>query len=299
MNPFGRFAGVSGNVQGMMLMLSATAFTSGMHAFVKLLALGMHPFEIYFLRQTAGLIILVPWFMRIGFGALKTKRPYLHVTRGACNAASGMAWFLALSMLPLAKATALNMSAGLFAVIGAALFLGERGEWRRWAVLLFGFAGVLVIVRPGFELIGLGVVLVLGSRVFTAAQKILAKKLSATERTPTIVAYTALTMSILTIIPALNVWQTPRLEQLGWIAIMAFFGTFGQMAMVQAYKLGDISAVEPMSFTRILWAGLYGFVFFSEVPSLWTWAGAAMIIAAVFYLAHAESRAHRSSRNSL
>jgi len=158
---------------------------------------------------------------------------------------------------------------------------------------------VLVIVRPGFELIGLGVVLVLGSRVFTAAQKILAKKLSATERTPTIVAYTALTMSILTIIPALNVWQTPRLEQLGWIAIMAFFGTFGQMAMVQAYKLGDISAVEPMSFTRILWAGLYGFVFFSEVPSLWTWAGAAMIIAAVFYLAHAESRAHRSSRNSL
>ena len=65
------------------------------------------------------------------------------------------------------------------------------------------------------------------------------------------------------------------------------------MAMVQAYKLGDVSAVEPMSFIRILWAGLYGFVFYSEVPSLWTWAGAAMIIAAVFYLARIESRAHR------
>jgi drug/metabolite transporter (DMT)-like permease len=123
-----------------------------------------------------------------------------------------MAWFLALSMLPLAKATALNMSAALFAVIGAALFLGERGEWRRWAVLLFGFAGVLVEVRPGVGMIGLGVILVLGSRVFTAAQKILAKKLSETERTPTIVAYTALTMSCLTIVPALYVWQTPDLE---------------------------------------------------------------------------------------
>ena len=146
MNPLDRFTGAPGNVLDMMLMLSATAFTSG------------------------------------------------------------MAWFLALSMLPLAKATALNMSAALFAVIGAALFLGERGEWRRWAVLLFGFAGVLEIVRPGFELIELGVVLVLGNRVLTAAQKILAQKLSETERTPTIVAYTALTISVLTIIPALQVW---------------------------------------------------------------------------------------------
>ena len=220
----GRVAAMPGNVQGMMLMLSATAFTSGMHALVKLLALGMHPFEIYFLRQSAGLLLLLPWFMRIGFGALRTRRPYLHVTRGACNAASGMAWFLALSMLPLAKATALNMSAALFAVIGAALFLGERDEWRRWAVLLFGFAGVLVVGRPGAELIGIGVILVLGSRVFTAAQKILAKKLSATERTSTIVAYTALTMSVLTVAPALHVWESPSLEQLGWIGVMAFFG---------------------------------------------------------------------------
>ena len=103
-------------------------------------------------------------------------------------------------------------------------------------------------------------------------------------------------MSALTVAPALFVWQTPSLELLIWIGVMAVLGTMGQVAMVHSYKLGDVSAVEPMSFTRILWAALYGSIFFAEVPSIWTWTGAAMIIAAVFYLAHAESRARRLAK---
>ena len=202
----------------------------------------------------------------------------------------GMAWFWAISLVPLAKVTALNLSALLFTILGAIIFLKEVSELKRWAALIFGFAGVMAIVRPGYEIISFGIILVLATRLFSAVARLLSKVLSKTEKTPTVVIYGTLTMAILSSIPAALVWVTPNLYQFGLILIISICGTCSQLSMVHAYKLGDMGAVEPFHFVRLIWAALFGFILFGEIPSLWVWIGATMIIIAVSYLAHGEAK---------
>ena len=284
------FKSLPGNVQGMVFMLASSVFAAGMHVTVKYVALEIHPFEIFFLRQSIALVLLAPIFFNIGFAALKTERLGMHFMRGVFMTAGGMAWFWAISLVPLAKVTALNLSAVLFTVLAAIIFLKEASEWKRWAALIFGFIGVIVIVRPGYEIISFGVILVIVTRLFPAGARVLSKVLSRTERTPTIVVYGAVAMSVLSFIPAMMVWITPNLEQFFYIILVSIGGTLSQLSMVTAYKVGDIGAVEPFHFVRLIWAALFGFILFGEIPSIWVWIGASMIIAAVTYLAQGEAR---------
>ena len=284
------FKSLPGNVQGMVFMLASSVFAAGMHVTVKYVALEIHPFEIFFLRESIALVLLAPIFLNIGFAALKTERLGMHFMRGVFMTAGGMAWFWAISLVPLAKVTALNLSAVLFTVLAAIIFLKEASEWKRWAALIFGFIGVIVIVRPGYEIISFGVILVIVTRLFPAGARVLSKVLSRTERTPTIVVYGAVAMSVLSFIPAMMVWITPNLEQFFYIILVSIGGTLSQLSMVTAYKVGDIGAVEPFHFVRLIWAALFGFILFGEIPSIWVWIGASMIIAAVTYLAQGEAR---------
>ncbi len=271
-------------------MLVSSVCAAGMHVAVKFVALDIHPFELFFLRQSIALVLLAPIFINIGFAALYTERLGAHFMSGVFMTAGGMAWFWAISLVPLAKVTALNLSAVLFTVLCAIIFLKEASEWKRWAALIFGFAGVVVIVRPGYEVISFGVILVIVTRLFPMGARLLSKILSRTERTPTIVVYGALAMSVLSAIPAAIVWITPNLEQFGLIVLISIGGTLSQLAMVTAYKVGDIGAVEPFHFVRLIWAALFGFVIFGEIPEIWVWVGASMIILAVSYLAQGEAR---------
>ncbi len=270
---------LSGNIQGIALMLVSSVCAAGMHAAIKYIAFRIHPFEIFFLRQSIALFLLIPIFINIGFAALRTDRLTGHILRGACMTVGGMAWFWAISLVPLAKVTALNLSAVLFTILGAIIFLKEVSELKRWAALIFGFAGVVAIVRPGYEIISFGIILVLATRLFPAVARLLSKVLSKTEK-----------HQLLSSIPAAVVWVTPNLYQFGLILIISICGTCSQLSMVHAYKLGDMGAVEPFHFVRLIWAALFGFILFGEIPSLWVWIGAAMIIIAVSYLAHGEAK---------
>jgi drug/metabolite transporter (DMT)-like permease len=283
-------ANVPPNMLGIGFMLVSSVFAAAMHLIVKFIAADIHPFEIFFLRQSLALVLLAPIFMSIGFSALKTERLGMHLVRGVFMTAGGMAWFWALSLVPLAKVTALNLSAVLFTVLGAIIFLKEASEWKRWVALIFGFAGVVVIVRPGFEVISFGVILIIVTRLFPMGARLLSKLLTQTERTPTIIVYGALAMSVLSAFPAMIVWITPNLEQFGFILIISICGTLSQLCMVSAYKVGDLGAVEPFHFIRLIWAALFGYILFGEIPEIWVWVGAAMIILAVSYLAHGEAR---------
>jgi drug/metabolite transporter (DMT)-like permease len=288
---------IPSNVRGMFIMTLAAGIAASMHAVVRHTAeTDMHPFEIFFFRQLIAIALLLPVFMKIGMDELKTERPYTHIARGAFQTVGGMTWFWALSILPLAKVTALNLSTALFAVLGAILFLGEKPDSKRTFALLFGFAGVMVVVRPGVEIISLGVVLVLASRIFSATGKVIAKSLAGTERTPTIVLYTACTIAVLSFIPSLFVWVWPTWEQMALICVIGFLGALVQLCIIRAYKLGDVGAVEPFSFFRLVFASLWGFVFFAEIPSIWIWVGGTMIVFAGSYLAKSENDAGRKAQ---
>ncbi len=279
---------------GVALIVIGSAFFASMHAGVRFVSAQIHPFEIAFFRNVFGFLVFTPMLMRSGLMLLHTRRLGAHVGRGAINSFSMLAWFTALSLIPLADATALALAGPLFVTLGAMVFLGETVRLRRWIALGIGAAGTLVIIRPGFEEVSLGALLVLFTAFSVSGSKLIAKSLARTDPTATIVAYLTLIMMPITLIAALFVWTWPSLVQLAWLAAIGVLGSSGHLCFVKAYKFADVSAVEPITFTRLIWAALIGYLVFAEFPDLWVWIGGGMIVAATSYIAHREAVARRT-----
>jgi drug/metabolite transporter (DMT)-like permease len=201
-----------------------------------------------------------------------------------------IAFFMSLTLAPFANVTALGFAAPLFAAIGAALFLGEKMRLRRWIATLAGFCGVLVIVRPGFAAVGLGEMLVLLSAVGWAAALLLIKAMSRTESALAITAYMNLLLSPITLAFAVFVWVWPSWTQFLWLTALAGVGTMAQFSLNHALRRGEVAAIMPVEFVRVIWASLMGIYVFGEPPDLWVGVGAAIIVASTSYIAYRESR---------
>ncbi len=283
-------------MRGMFLLVLAGALFSAMHGSIRYVSgggtgvEGLHPFEIAFFRNFFGLVVVVPLLMRGGFSGLRTKRFPLHAFRAGIQVASMLMFFTALQMAPLADTTALSFLAPLFATVGAILFLGEKARLRRWSALIFGFAGAMVILRPGFQEISLGLVLVVSASAIWGSAMLIVKSLARTESSLTITAYMALLMTPLTFLPAYFYWRMPTMDELGVLFLIGLMGTIGHLCMAQAFREAEASAILPIDFVRLLWASVVGYILFSEVPGVWTWVGGGMIFAAATYVAIRESR---------
>ncbi|NQV80881.1 MAG: DMT family transporter [Alphaproteobacteria bacterium] len=270
---------------------AASAFFAAMHTGVRFTSTtGMHPFEIAFFRNLFGLVALAPFLIRTGPKAFRTERLGLHVVRGAFNGVSVLAWFSALALLPVAEATSLSLAGPIFVALGAMAFLGERVDTRRWIGIAVVLGGGLLIVRPGFAVISLGVWLVLIQTVALTGSKLLGKQLTRTEEPDSIVAYLTLMMTLATFVPALFVWTWPNWEQLGMLAVIGLLGTMAHRFLVRAYVLSDVSLVDPMMFLRMAWAALFGVLIFAEFPDGFTWAGAGVILAGTILITRRGAR---------
>jgi S-adenosylmethionine uptake transporter len=280
-------------VKGVLWMLVSAAALAGLTGVVRHMSAGLPPFEIAFFRSFFGLLILAPWLMRSGLGVLRTKRLGLYTMRCALGAATMLMWFTAISMVPLADAVALGFTSPLFVILGAALFLGEVVRGRRLGATLCGFAGALIILRPGGGVLDPGAVLVLLSAVTLAGANLSVKELSRTEPVQAIVTYMVIFMVPLTFIPALLVWQTPTPAQLVELIGLAAVATLGNYAMTRAVAVADASAVMPYDYARLPFVALIGFFVFGETSDTATWIGAGVIAVASLYLAHHESKAEQ------
>jgi drug/metabolite transporter (DMT)-like permease len=280
------------SLRGVLLVVIASAFFATMHNTIRHVTHveGIHPFEVAFFRNFLGLLVFIPIFIRMGFTVLRTSKIHWHVGRAFLNSASMLTWFTALSLMPVADATAISLIGPVFVALLAMFFLKEHVGPVRWLGIALAVIGGLVVVQPGFTEVSSGVWLVLFSAVAVSNSKIIAKILTRTEGAATIVAYLTLLMTPITLIPALFVWQTPTIEQLGWMAVIGICGTTGHLLFVHAYKLADISLVEPAMFTRMIWAAIIGYVVFLEFPEFWTWIGAGVIVIGTTLLARRESR---------
>lgn len=275
---------------------------AGVDIVVRIVAKELHPVEIVFFRSFFSIFVLLPYFLKAGLGRLKTRRLGYHVVRGAFHTVSMSAWFMAVSFMPLAEATAISFMIPVYTSIGAILFLSERSQVGRWLAVAVGFAGMLVIVWPdlgGFReetgnVVGLGAILVTLSAIAVAVSKVMTKSLARTDSTPSIVFYFTVNLSVFTFVPMLFLWRTPSLEALLWLAAIAVLGTGAHLCMTQGYREGDLSAVEPANFVRLVWAAAFAFAIFGEVPAIWTWAGAAIIMVGTFYLMRRETRKRKA-----
>lgn len=281
-------------LRGILWMLLATIFFSAMHAGIRHASAGMHPFEIAFFRNLFGLFVVAPWFIRYGLAPLRTGALGLHLGRSVLNLVSMLAFFYALSITPLADVAALTFAAPIFATVLAIFFFRETVTIGRWAAILLGFAGTVVILRPGFQHVGLGPILAVSSAVVWAFALMIIKQIGRTDSSVTITSYMLVLLVPLSAIPAAFVWQWPTQNQLIWLVAIGMLGTTGHLFLNQAIKEAETHVVMPIDFVRLVWVAIIGYFAFNEFPDAFTWIGGIMIAAGGIYIAYGE----RKSRNT-
>jgi drug/metabolite transporter (DMT)-like permease len=277
-------------LQATVFMIIACAVFAAMSGLIKHISATVPALEIVFFRNLFGLMALAPWFWRNGFRALKTTRIGLYLGRSTVGTVTMSFWFLGVSMVPLAEATALSFTAPLFATILAIFFLGEKVRIRRWTATLVGFAGAMIILRPVVSTIDPGTIMVMISAASMATASIFLKKLMATDSPAQAVAWAGIIMVPMTLVPALFVWIWPTPEDLLWLLGLGVIATIGHISFSKAISLSDVTAILPFDFTRLPFAALIGYFAFSQTPDFWTWVGAAVIFASSLYISWREAR---------
>lgn len=275
------------------LMLSSTLFFGFMAVAIKLAAETLHTFEIAFFRNFFGVVAALPLLVRHGPGLLKTNRLSKYFVRCLIGVVSMFCGFWAIGNLPLAQAVSLSYSTPLFVTIAAVWFLHEHVRARRWAAVVIGFIGVLVIVRPGTEGFSMGTLVALSAAVLSGIVSIQIKQLSATEPADRIVLWTTMLWVPMSLGPALFVWEWPQGITWLWVAAAGLLGTGGHMLWTRALKLGDVSALTPISFMQLPVVALLGYWLFGEAVDRWTVLGAGIIFGANAYIAHREAQLAR------
>lgn len=276
------------NMRGIFWMLVFALTMSFMWVFIRRISQDIHPFEIAFFRSLFGLIAVIPWFVKYGLQPLRTGRLGLLGLRGFLNTISMLGFFMALSITPVADVTALAFMAPIYATLFAMFYFREKVGLRRWSAILFGFVGTLVVLRPGFETIGTGQMLVIGSGVIWGACLVIIKVIGRTESSATITAYMTLFMAPMTLVPALFVWHWPSGEQFIWLVGIGILGGVGQMAMSESLRCAETHVVMPADFTKLIWVAAIGYLAFGEVPGLYVWLGGAMIFGSTAFIAYRE-----------
>src|SRR3979490_2027351 len=213
----------------------------------------LNPYVMAFMRYFFGTLMLIPIVMKLGIHrAMHTRRLPLHLFRGAIHGGGMYLWFIGLPLTTLARVTALGFTGPIFVTIGAALFLGEKVRLRRWMAVLVGFAGAMIIIRPGFSQIHLGVICILISTPIFSASNLISKALARTDSANTIVIWQNIVIVACAAPFALFFWQTPDLADLLWFVAAGLCGTLGHLSQQRGYQLADITPLQPIGFPALL-----------------------------------------------
>jgi drug/metabolite transporter (DMT)-like permease len=284
-----------GRLRGIALMVVSTLAFSGMHTSIKHISGDVDTFMIVFFRNLFGLVALLPLFLKHGLSPLKTTRIGTHTLRVTINFASMAMFFYALSVTPLAEVAALTFSAPIFATVLAIFIFKEKVGLNRWGAILIGFAGTVVVLRPGFEAVNIGALLAVGAALLWGTAIMIIKDLGRTDSPLTITTYMVLLLIPISLVPALFVWEWPTWEQLGWLLVVGTCGSIGHLLLNHALKQAPTSVVMPIDFARLIWVAILGYFLFAEVLDIFVWIGGAMIFASGLWIAHAENRLRKKN----
>jgi drug/metabolite transporter (DMT)-like permease len=289
-------AGMPGPLRAALWMTAASIAFAAMIILIRHLTATFDPLQVVFFRNIFGLIVMLPWLAGHGLGALRTRRLGLHALRATIGIVSMVCWFTALSLMPLAQATALSFTAPIFASVLAVFVLGEVMRLRRWTATAIGLLGTLIILRPDDSVIEAGALLAIASAVLGAASPIFVKIMSRTESTGAIVTYMVLFTTPLSLVPALLVWQQPTLVELGFAALLGLAATLGHLCLTRALATADATVVVPFDYLRLPAVALIAYLVFAEVPEVWTWIGGAIIAASSIYMTLREVKLKRQAQ---
>ena len=279
----------SNNFRGVLWLSAGTFFLATVDVFIKTVGLKFHPIEIIFFRYATGLLVLTPVFVNMGWENLRTTKFGLHCTRMVFAFTSNFLLIISVIYLSLADATAYMFSKPLFTTLVAVILLGEVVKTHRWIATAVGFGGVLIILRPGSASTDLTAILAILSALTFAITNVLNRMLSKTEPTNRIMFYYHLFGVALFLGPTIWVWQMPIGKEWFLLTSLGVLSTAALFCFLRAFAVGEASAVGPAENMRLVYAALFGFFLFSEIPSIWTILGATIIIASTYYISRQNS----------
>jgi len=276
----------------MLRIVAATVF-SFMAAMVKIGSdYGLHPIEMIFWRFAFALPPLFLWIaLRPGIEVIRTKRPLAHLWRALIGFVAMGFGYYAITLLPLAEATAISFAAPIFATLLSAIFLLETVGWHRWGAVAMGFVGVLVVMQPQNSNLPLnGLIVALISAFGVACVIITIRQISKTERAMTTVFWFTLISAVATgfVVPFFatsHAWE-------GWAIMItiAILGGIAQLLLTASLRVAPVVVVAPFDYIQLLWAVGLGWLIWSDMPTIMTGCGAAIIIASGLYTLFRERR---------
>ncbi|MEL6282684.1 MAG: DMT family transporter [Pseudomonadota bacterium] len=276
---------------GAMAIVAAALFAAmsmSVKALEQLDAAELPVLEVTFFRYVFGLLTASPLMIAQGRSVFHTRAVGAHATRVFAGIGGVASMFAALTTLPLGFVTAISFSNPFFALIFATLFLGERaGPWR-WLAVVLGFSGVIVMAGAPLSALEPMVALAVLAAVFFGVEVVMIRRLALTEDFATVLLYNNLGAIVLLALPVLAFWQTPTPEQLFFLAMTGVVGVLGQMLFLTAMRIGEASFVAPFLYLTLVFAMIYGFFLFDEVPTSTTLLGSAIITSAGLFMLYRE-----------
>ena len=271
------------NGLGLVLMGLGMFLFSAVDTMVKFLTDDLHPWQIVWTRQLGLLVAALVLLAISGRALLKTQHLKLQIARGLVAVCSASAFIFALRHVALADAVAISFVAPFMVTLMASFILREPVGLRRWIAVTLGFVGTLIILRPGMGVIHPSAILVIVAAFFFACRQIISRAIADTDATGTTVFYTAIIGVAVLSLPLPFVWVTPSSQTVWILLALAALAAVAEIFVIKALEVAMAVVVAPVHYTLILWGTLYGWLVFGQLPDLWTWVGAAIVVATGLY----------------
>jgi drug/metabolite transporter (DMT)-like permease len=280
---------LSGSSRGIAWMLLTMLLFVSMDTTAKYMTQSYPTLQIVWARYLFHALLLALYLNRRIPGLMRTKRLGLQLFRSLLLLITTVLFFIGLSLIPLTEASAIMFVAPVLVTALSIPLLGEKVGARRWAGIVVGFVGALIIIRPGGDAFQVAALLPFGAACCYAVYQIITRSLSQSDQPLTTLSYTALVGAVIMCFIAPFNWQTPDLT--GWLLmiLIGFLGGVSQFTLIKAFQSATAATVTPFSYSSLIWATLYGFLVFGDLPDRWTVAGAVIIAASGLYIFHREN----------
>lgn len=285
---------VVNQVKGIVSLVAAGAILALTDALAKHLT-GLYPVgEIVFFRS---LFVFIPIFLLVwrtgGTATLRVVNWKGQVARGCCVLFTTFGFVSAIRVMPLADVTAIFFVSPIFLTAMAPFLLGERVGWRRWTAVMIGFSGVLVMIQPGANPVVGAALLALAATFTNALRDVITRRLSTTE-TNNAIMFCSTGFVLLGGLASLPFgWTTPDLYGIGLLALTGILQGVGQYFLVAAFRYGEVAGLAPFRYFSIVWATVYGYLFFGDIPRANMILGAAIVVGSGLYILWREARLKR------
>jgi drug/metabolite transporter (DMT)-like permease len=258
-------------------MMGALVFLCGMAVSGRELSAELTAFQTSFTRSVTCLAVLIPLLAVIGFRRVRTAKLKQHVTRNVIHFTAQTSWLYGVAVLPLAEVFAIEFTAPIWTAVLAMLLLKERLTGNRLLAILFGFAGILIILRPGAAVLNPASFVVLFSALGFASTYVFTRHLTATESALTVVFYMNLVQLPMGFVSSIPDWTIPSLEMWPWVAMIGVSGLGSHFCFAHAFSHADATVVSPLDFIRLPFIAVIGYAFYQEPWDLMILIGGAVI----------------------